>query len=278
VPLEIFRGPDVSALLAQARAALGPDSVIVSVRRARRPQLGFELEVADAVAARELKPAPTRHAGRAPGPAPVPAEGRPFVMALVGPTGAGKTTTIAKLANHPSAFGSRSVGLLCLDTYRIGGVEQLRIYAEVSALPFAVAYDSREVDRARQRLRHCDVILVDTAGRGPRAEQDRAASHSQLLQIGPDEVHLVLPAGLCPSLARRVVAQHRTHGVTHLLPTKLDEFAEDTTAFDLAAEFGLPVRWYTDGQEVPRDLHSAAGHRARSGAFAETRELLAAEA
>ena len=177
-----------------------------------------------------------------------------------------------------AAFGSRAVGLLCLDTYRIGAVEQLRIYAELSRLPLAVAYDGRELDQARHRLRGCEVILVDTAGRGPRAESDRAASRAQLLQIGPDEIHLVLPAGLCPDLARRVVAQHRAGGVTHLLPTKLDEFAEDRTAFDVAAEFGLPVRWYTDGQEVPRDLHSAATERVQTTAFAGARELVGAGA
>ena len=283
MPPETFTGAELPALFAQARSSLGAEAVVLAVRR--RGTL-FELEAATggvAAPPRSRTGVPRAAAGRAAQSAmrpvwPAPVVPGPAIIALVGPTGAGKTTTIAKLANHPSAFGSRSVGLLCLDTYRIGAVEQLRIYADLSQLPLAVAYESREIEGALRRLRGCDVILVDTAGRGPRAERDRAASHSQLLQIGPDEVHLVLPAGLCPSLARRVVAQHRTHGVTHLLPTKLDEFAEDTTAFDLAAEFGLPVRWYTDGQEVPRDLHSAAGHRARSGAFAETRELLAAEA
>src|SRR5262249_4279501 len=81
---------------------------------------------------------------------------RPVVIALVGPTGAGKTTTMAKLANHSQAFGGRRVGILCLDTYRIAGVEQARQYAELSKLPFEVAWDTAGLARALRRLKDCE--------------------------------------------------------------------------------------------------------------------------
>jgi flagellar biosynthesis protein FlhF len=192
------------------------------------------------------------------------------VVALVGPTGSGKTTTIAKLANHPQAFGGARVGLLCLDTYRIGGVEQSRQYAELSRLPLEVAWDAADVGRALRRLRDCAIVLVDTPGRGPRAAADLRETQVRLLELAPDEVHLVVPAGLQPALARRLVSAHLPLGVTHLLPTKLDEFPDERGAFELARQFALPMRWVTDGQEVPRDLQLAPGTPglAVAGAFA----------
>ncbi len=196
------------------------------------------------------------------------------VVALVGPTGSGKTTTIAKLARHPAVFGALPVGLLCLDTYRIGAVEQSRIYAEIARLPLAVAYDSGEIPRALRTLKGCEVILVDTPGRGPGRKADHFEIREQLERLMPVEVHLTLPAGLKAEHARRILEEHRPLGVTHVIATKVDEFAGDTTVFDLASDLGLPMRWFTDGQEVPMDLKSAApdapGVRATPG-FAEAR-------
>jgi flagellar biosynthesis GTPase FlhF len=182
---------------------------------------------------------------------------RPRVVALVGPTGAGKTTTLAKLANHPHGFGNARAAFLCLDTYRIGGVEQARQYAELSRLPFEVAWEARDLPRAMRRFRDRDVVLVDTPGRGPRAAGDLRELQSRLLELAPDEVHLVMPAGLQPSLSRRIVTAHLPLGVTHLLATKLDEFPDERGLFELARQFALPMRWVTDGQEVPRDLQLA---------------------
>lgn len=190
-------------------------------------------------------------------PAPARAARRPRLVALVGPTGAGKTTTLAKLANHPAAFGGERAGFLCLDTYRIGGVEQARQYAELSRLPFEVAWETRDLAPALRRLRDRDVVLVDTPGRGPRALADLRELQSRLLELAPDEVHLVMPAGLQRAVARRIVAAHLPLGVTHLLVTKLDECPDEAGLFELARQYGLPMRWVTDGQEVPRDLQPA---------------------
>lgn len=182
---------------------------------------------------------------------------RPYVVALVGPTGAGKTTTLAKLANHPQAFGGRRAGILGLDTYRIAGIEQARQYAELSAASFEVAYEARELAPAMLRMKDREVVLVDTPGRGPRAAADLRDAQALLSELRPDEVHLVMPAGLQRSLARAILTAHLPFGVTHLLVTKLDEFPDERTLFELAREFGLPMRWITDGQEVPRHLQLA---------------------
>ncbi len=185
------------------------------------------------------------------------AAGRPALFAFVGPTGAGKTTTIAKLANHAEVFGTRPVGLLSLDTYRIGAIEQTRIYGDLSKLPVEIVYETRQIAGALKRLRQCEVILIDTAGRGPRGHADAAETRAQLRELRPDEVHLALPSGLRESQARRVLEAHVPYGVTHLLASKHDEDPADTLAFDLATEYGVPMRWIADGQDVPADLRSA---------------------
>ena len=267
MPTETFRGPDFSTLLAQAQVVFGEDAIVISSRRVSAdPVAGFELVAADSASSvppRRHVTLPVRESGRtvmdpAPDIDPAVRGGRPLVIALVGPTGAGKTTTIAKLANHSQVFGGHSVGLLCLDTYRIGAVEQSRIYAELSRIPLEVVYETRELKRAMRRLAGCEVVLVDTAGRGPAARGDVAATCVALRELAAHEVHLTLPAGLQPRLARRLVDEYREWGVTHLLPTKLDELPGDSSLFDLAASCGLPVRWAADGQEVPADLRSAA--------------------
>jgi flagellar biosynthesis protein FlhF len=268
MPLERFAGTDFSALMASARAALGDDAVIVSVRRTEGPgKRAFELIAADPETARHAQgftaPRPGANAMRPLARARI---GRPLVVALVGPTGAGKTTTLAKLANHPQVFGGWPAGLLCLDTYRVGAIEQLRMYAELSGLPLEVAYDANEVPVCLGRMADCEVVLVDTAGRGPRQSSEVAALLAPLRGYGPLEVHLVLPAGLRPDVARRFVVHHRPLGVTHLIVTKLDECPEDGSVFALADTLGLGMRWACDGQEVPRDLHPANTRRSEAAA------------
>ncbi len=248
MPPEVLYGTDIPTLLARARTRLGDDARMIALRRA--PVGGYEL-----VAEEGHGGGPRFEAMRPELPAPKSRERRgPLVIAIVGPTGSGKTTTLAKLANHEQVFGGDRVGLVCLDTYRVGAIEQSRAYAELSRLPLEVAYDARELVRVQHRLRDRDVVLVDTAGRAPSRPGDLREMQQLLAVLAPAEVHLTLPAGLDPRRARAVLAQHRVLGVTHLLGTKLDEFPKDSVIHALAAEAGLPMRWTTTGQEVPADL------------------------
>ena len=266
MPLEIFSGGKIAALLEHAARALGPDAVALEVRTVPGPDGGtaFELLAGDPADAGRLDAAAREIASR-PEIAPLPprpgtpgrAGRRPLVVALVGPTGAGKTTTLAKLAAHPKVFGRRGVGLLTLDTYRVGAVDQLRTYADITELPLEIVHESGDLGPALRRLRSRRVVLVDTPGRGPRRGADSDLLQHWLHRVSPDEVHLVLPAGTRADVARRQIAHYVSRGATHLLATKLDEVPGDGTLFDLAAEFRLPMRWVTDGQEVPFDLHAA---------------------
>jgi flagellar biosynthesis protein FlhF len=174
---------------------------------------------------------------------------------MVGPTGAGKTTTAAKLAIHPDAFGLQRVGFVALDTYRAGALEQLQSYADAAEIPLEVVYDAREVDGALKRLSACEVIIVDTPGRGPR--NDGTAWRMILKALRPDETHLVVPATMRSELLTRVRNEYGATSVTHALLTKLDEVPGDTAVAEIAAQLSLPSRWCTDGQEVPTDLVTA---------------------
>jgi flagellar biosynthesis protein FlhF len=253
VPIETLSGRDVPELMARARALLGADAVMLSMVRSPR---GFELRAADPATATRI---PGLAASVPAGPAaPLPSgRGGPVVLALIGPTGAGKTTTVAKLALHERALGGRATGLLCLDTFRAGAVEQLRLWASSRRLPLEVAHTPADAARAMRRLARCEVVLVDTAGRGPARQAEHAATASLLRAIAPAEVHLVLPAGSSTPTLVRVLAAHQDLGVTHILPSKLDEHPGDRAALELAAERALPIRWRAVGQTVPDDLETA---------------------
>lgn len=261
MPLEAFNGLRIPSLLARAQRAIGEDAVVLSVRRIECDKTTmFELIAADPDTAHDWRasngssaPPPVDSGARAAKRRPLP-EGKPVIVALVGPTGSGKTTTIAKLANHPAAFGNAAVGLISLDTYRIGALEQSRIYAELSRIPLEVIYETGDVQRVMRRLRECDVLLVDTAGRGPGRQLDAVCAQTHLSALNPYEVHLTLPAGLQPQRARQIIEEYLPFGVTHVIATKVDECLGDETAFQAAADYSLPVLWITNGQEVPNDL------------------------
>ena len=255
VKLETFHGRDLQEVADEARAAVG-DAVMILRTRVVRRRAASRVEMV-AARGREVE----RFRARVEAAPPARAEGRagrPLTLALVGPTGVGKTTTLAKLAVHPEAFGRWSAGVLTLDTFRAGAVEQLEAYTEAAGLPLEVIYDRREVAAALRRLAHCEVILVDTPGESP-ATPERSAEWLELLaEVAPDEVHLLVPAAVRPEVAGDALDRFDALGVTHLLPTKLDEVREDAGLLEIAAELALPTRWLTDGQEIPVDLRPAA--------------------
>lgn len=187
--------------------------------------------------------------------------GRRRIVALVGPTGVGKTTTIAKLAASFRLRDRLRVGLITLDTYRVAAVEQLRTYAELIDVPMHVVTSPREMPAALDELTDMDLVLIDTAGRSPGDDLRIQELRSFLQAARADEVHLVasLTTGL-PNFALTVERFSRV-GPTALLLTKLDEAAGPGAVVSAAWEADLPLSYITTGQDVPDDIETAESER-----------------
>jgi len=187
--------------------------------------------------------------------------GRRRVVALVGPTGVGKTTTIAKLAANFRLRHHHRVGLITVDTYRIAAIQQLRTYAEIIDLPMEVVSTPQEMRQAVDRLSGMDLILVDTAGRSPQDEMKIHELRSLLDEAEADEVHLVLSSVASVQSLSRTVKQFASIGVTSLLMTKLDEATGLGNVLALARHCRLPLSYVTNGQNVPDDISPADSKR-----------------
>jgi flagellar biosynthesis protein FlhF len=183
--------------------------------------------------------------------------GQRKVVALVGPTGVGKTTTIAKLAANFRLRAGVKMGLVTVDTYRIAAVEQLRTYAEIIDLPMKVVTTPREMRRALDELAGMDLVLIDTAGRSPRDELKIQELRSLLTEARVDEVHLVL--SLVASLkGLKATAEHfAAAGTTAMILTKLDEAMGMGALLSASRCIPLPISYLTTGQDVPDDIEAA---------------------
>lgn len=183
--------------------------------------------------------------------------GRRHLVALVGPTGVGKTTTIAKLAANYRLREKRRVGLITVDTYRIAAVEQLRTYADIIDLPMEIVATPREMHQAVARMADLDLILMDTAGRSPRDEVKIQELKSMLAEAAPDEVHLVLSSVASAGSLSKMAEQFAAVGTTSLVLTKLDEAASLGNLLPLVRGSRLPLSYLTHGQNVPDDIAPA---------------------
>ncbi len=180
------------------------------------------------------------------------------VIALVGPTGAGKTTTIAKLASRfAERHAPRDVALVTTDTTRIGAREQLYGYGRQLGIAVHEANSGTDLDQLLERLKDYKLVLIDTAGLGPR---DRAlAAQLQWLRAARQvRTLLVLPANTSFGDMDEVVRRFGAANLQGLVLSKLDETGRFGNALSVAVDHALPITWVTDGQDVPDDLHRAS--------------------
>ncbi len=183
-----------------------------------------------------------------------PADGRQAVIALVGPTGVGKTTTIAKLAADLALRQQQRVGLITLDTYRIAAVDQLRTYAEIIDVPLEVAATADELRAALARLADCAVVLIDTPGRSPRDAEHLGALQRALRALPDCEIHLVLSAANARSSLDAAIEGFEALGINRVIFTKLDEAVGCGVMLGCLQKARAALSYVTTGQNVPADI------------------------
>jgi flagellar biosynthesis protein FlhF len=186
-------------------------------------------------------------------------------VALVGPTGVGKTTTLAKLAGRARARGER-IAIVTLDTYRVAAVEQLRAYADLLDAPFTVAFTPMDLRRALQEHRGCRVF-VDTTGKSPR-DRDAMPLLEGHLKAGNCTTLLCLAAGTRERDTKVILDAYEPLGIDAVCLTKWDETVAPGEALSCVVERGLPLSHVCVGQEVPADILPAVGAELARATFA----------
>jgi len=186
-----------------------------------------------------------------------PQRGCRQVAMLVGPTGVGKTTSIAKLAGRFALTDGLKVGLITVDTYRVAAVDQLRTYAEIIDLPLEVVANPEELHAALELFAEFDLVLIDTAGRSPHDERRLEELKQLVAAANPDHVFLVLSLASGAKSLRSAAERFSAARPTSLVLTKLDEATGCGTVLSASRDIALPVTYLTAGQEVPRDIEPA---------------------
>ncbi len=182
-------------------------------------------------------------------------EGR--IQALVGPTGVGKTTTIAKLASINKLYNNKKVGLITLDTYRIGAVDQLKAYAEILDVPFEVVLSPKDIPEVKSKMADCDIIFIDTTGRNSKSIMQLSELKRYLQEFEVDVTHLVLSMTTKHSDIKQIIENFSVLDFNSMILTKNDE----TTLYGSLATaiyYGkTPIAYITTGQNVPEDIEEA---------------------
>lgn len=185
--------------------------------------------------------------------------GGPRTM-FIGPTGVGKTTTIAKLAAISSLWEDRKVALATSDTYRIAAVEQLRTYAKILGVPVEVIFEPEDLLKMRKRP-DSDLILLDTAGRSQRDKRRVDEVRELYDAFEPNCVHLVISASSKFRDMIDVIKRMGTIPISNLIFTKIDETLTLGPVLEVALNFDIPVSFFTFGQNVPNDIEVASADK-----------------
>lgn len=187
--------------------------------------------------------------------------GKARVVAFIGPTGVGKTTNLVKLASQYALIHQMKVALLTADTYRIGAVEQLRIYRDIIDIPFEAVSTPEELRAALKRYADRDLIFFDTAGRSPQNKKQLTELRLFLEAAEPAEVHLVISATTKNEDLLPIVGKFGLVPINRFLVSKLDETKTHGTILNLASNFSIPISYLSNGQNVPNDIEIATPER-----------------
>ncbi len=189
-----------------------------------------------------------------PEPIMIPATKKPYVIIFLGPTGVGKTTTLAKIAADFALNQKINVGLITADTFRIAAVEQLKTYAEILGMPVSVVYSTNEISEAINNYSDKDVILIDTPGRSHRNKNQFEELRNLVLHSQADEKYLLIGATTGPKDCRDIINSYKFVDNYKLIFTKLDETTSYGILMNVRELTGKPLSYVTTGQSVPDDI------------------------
>uniref|UniRef100_A0A7C5Y3B1 Flagellar biosynthesis protein FlhF n=1 Tax=Fervidobacterium nodosum TaxID=2424 RepID=A0A7C5Y3B1_9BACT len=176
---------------------------------------------------------------------------------FAGPTGVGKTTTLAKLAAKLKLNEHKRVGIITLDTYRIAAVDQLKTYAMLLDVPIRVAYTPKEAKLEVEALSDYDVVLIDTAGRSQKNELHMAEIKAMTEVISPDFIFLILGMQYRTEDAREILSKFSMLSPTHVILSKMDETSSLGHFVNVPSFLKVPIAYVTNGQRVPDDIFEA---------------------
>jgi len=188
---------------------------------------------------------------------------RPRIIFLIGPTGVGKTTTIAKLASRAKVEQCRKVALITLDTFRIGAVDQLKQYADIFKVPVHVIEKPDELGPEVEKCtgEGAEIIFIDSAGRSPQDELKMSELKGFINALPEAEIHLVLSTTTHPRTIESIAERFSSMSFDRVILTKLDESVALGSLVGCLLDIGKPVSYVTDGQNVPKDIFPADPER-----------------
>ena len=196
----------------------------------------------------------------------------PRIIALVGPTGVGKTTTTAKLAAMYALNRGNKVALITMDIFRVGAVEQLKTYSRIMGIPLEVASTPKELEKAVEKHSSCDLILIDTAGRSHKDKEKLDEMKNFLEDKIPIEVYLCLSATTKDRELEEILSRFRIFQVSKVVFTKIDECESFGNMVNLLMKDNLQIAYFTTGQRVPEDIEIATPAKLADMIFCEGAE------
>lgn len=176
------------------------------------------------------------------------------IIVLVGPTGVGKTTTIAKLAGRLSLIEKKKVGLITVDTYRIGAIEQLKTYADIMNIPFSVVFSIKDMEKSIEDMSECDMILIDTTGRSSKNIMQISELSAFIRKTKSNNIHLVMSSTTKNSDIKTIVEGYKVLNYNNIIITKLDETSTYGSILNIINYAKKPLSYVTTGQNVPDDI------------------------
>jgi flagellar biosynthesis protein FlhF len=178
-------------------------------------------------------------------------------VAFIGPTGVGKTTCIAKLATISKILHNLDVGIISIDTYRLGAIDQLRIFSEIVDIDLLIAYEPEEMPALLKKFKSKDIIFIDTAGRSQKNTEHLMKMKEFLDVVKPDSTHLVLSSTSATQTLYDAAEKFDLFNYNSIVFTKIDEAVVYGNMLNVSSNFNKPIIYLTNGQVIPDDIISA---------------------